>query len=678
MSGTTKAARDGNALATYLEMEAIGSPYEAAQMGRPMNGPVADEDDAIRRADMEEVLARLVGYFEEAERAEQDSRRLAERDRDFYDGAQIDEATMAALKKRGQPPLVDNIIRDKVDLLAGMERKARTDPKAYPRTPNEEERANAATMALRYIADDCNMPSVRSAVYENILVEGYGGAELGLEDDGQGGATITITHVGWERIFVDPHSRARDFSDARYLGMVLWMDRDQLLELFTDAYDVIQDAFAFNGSSPAGSYNDRPDNVAWQDNQRTRVRVVQCYWLTGGTWYGATFTRAGFLAEPTPSAFKDRRGRSACPLMLQSAYIDRQNRRYGVVRDLISGQDAINKRQSKALHLLSVNQVIAQTGAVDDEKKAQREVAKPDGWVTVNGPAEQFRFEIQRGTDLAMGQLRLLELSYARMQAKGPNAAMSGTDPRDQSGRAILAQQAGGAAANEPLADALRQWTRRIFESAWMACREHWKGQKWLRVTDDMGATQWVGLNRPVTLGEDLAAMPEEQRAMMMQRMQIVPGDPRLGQVVRVENDIAGLDIDVSIEEGQDVPALQAEQFQALMQLAGARPDAIPTDVLIAASQLRDKDKILERLQQGQEAAGQSQQEQAAIGQKMAEADLRGKHAKAAADEALAVERTHGAAGKIAQVEKMASESPVMPVGEMGPPGWAQQGDMGA
>ena len=38
-----------------------------------------------------------------------------------------------------------------------------------------------------------------------MLVEGAGGAELALEDDGKGGADITITTVPWDRIWYDPH-----------------------------------------------------------------------------------------------------------------------------------------------------------------------------------------------------------------------------------------------------------------------------------------------------------------------------------------------------------------------------------------------------------------------------------------------------------------------------------------
>jgi hypothetical protein len=70
-------------------------------------------------------------------------------------------------------------------------------------------------------------------------------------------------------------------------------------------------------------------------------------------------------------------------------------------------------------------------------------MAKPDGWVTKN---QGLRDGSPAGWRPGHGQFKLLEHATAEMQVKGPNAAMSGTDSRDQSGRAILAQQAGGAA----------------------------------------------------------------------------------------------------------------------------------------------------------------------------------------------------------------------------------------
>ena len=318
---------------------------------------------------------------------------------------------------------------------------------------------------------------------------------------------------------------------------------------------------------------------------------------------------------------------------------------------MISLQDEINKRRSKALHLLSVNRTIAEQGAVADVDRARREVAKPDGYLEV---MPGLRFEIIPGGDLALGQFKLLEHATAEMQLSGPNAAMAGVASGDPSGRAIIAQQAGGAAANEPLSDSLRQWTRRVYEVVWMAVRQYWTGGKWVRVTDDIGTTQWVGVNRPVTVRDELAAqlekMPPEQRAAALQQMQIVPGDPRLQQVIRIENDVTDLEVDITIEEGMDVPALEHEQFQQLAQLAQAQPGLIPPDVLIAASGLRNKGELLDRMKKASEAAGQGGQQQQMLDMELKKADVRAKHAKASADEALAKERDHAAIHHISDI----------------------------
>lgn len=621
----------------------------------PDDEPASAPDDGAYPEDRLATLhTKLVRWFEEAEMSRQDERALSQRDRDYIDGDQWTTAERAALKARNQPEITINYCRRKHDLLCGLERKARTDPKAFPRTPTEEDRADAATQALRFIADDCNMPVVRSAVYSNLLVEGFGGVELGLEDDGQGGANVTITHIPWDRIWYDPHSRAPDFSDARYKGMVTWFDEDQMDDLYPDAADVIADSFA----STTGYYDDRPGNVVWTDNQRKRCRVSTCHWTEKGIWWEATYSKAGFLVKPSKSLLKDRHGKSACRMELQAAYIDRENRRYGMVRDLISLQDELNKRRSKALHLLSVHQVIMDQGAVDDIDKLRREVARPDGVIVAN---PGFKLEIENGGDLAAGQFQLLQHATAEMQASGPNASMAGTDPRELSGRAILAQQAGGAAQNEPLADSLRMWTRRVMEMAWMAAREFWSPGKWVRVTDDLGATRWVGINRAVTLRDELAEMPEQQRAMVMQRLQLVPGDPRLEQVIRTENDISDLEVDIVIEEGVDVPAQAAEDFQSLIQMAGLQPGSIPLDVLIAASSLRNKDDLLGRLKEHMEQQKQKEQQQAPLMQRHAEATVAGLEAKAAADAALAKER---GAATVAHIHGMHSEFAAPPYGQ--------------
>ena len=82
----------------------------------------------------------------------------------------------------------------------------------------------------------------------------------------------------------------------------------------------------------------------------------------------------------------------------------------------------------------------------------------------------------------------------------------------------------------------------------------------------------------------------EAQRAQAMQRMQLVPGDPRPEQAIRIDNDITDMDIDITIEEGIDVPE---HPGRAVPDPDSARCRArsrasIPPEILIAASSLAE------------------------------------------------------------------------------------------
>src|SRR5262249_61601467 len=98
-------------------------------------------------------------------------------------GDQWTSEELKVLRDRGQPAIMVNYMRRKLDLLGGLERRARTDPKAFPRTPSEDDRADAATQALRYVADDQDFQVIRSTVFDNMMVEGIGGLGLGRRAD---------------------------------------------------------------------------------------------------------------------------------------------------------------------------------------------------------------------------------------------------------------------------------------------------------------------------------------------------------------------------------------------------------------------------------------------------------------------------------------------------------------
>jgi hypothetical protein len=579
-----------------------------------------------------EHLTMLVQYFEEAEDGHREARERSERCRDYYCNIQLTAAEVEALKKRKQAPVYVNYIQRKVDTLCGIERRTRTDPKGFPRNPNDEQVAGAATDALRYVADQNRFNGVRSEVFNDILVEGTGGAEVTVEQTANGDTKVCVKRVPWDRIWYDPHSRALDFTDARYKGLVIWDDAKQARRDYPGREEAIDTSLVIGSKSE--TYEDRPKFI-WCDSRRKRVRIVQAHYLHDGDWWVATFTRGGFLVDPVISPYKDKDGNSASSLILRSGYINRDNERFGHCEGLIPLQDEINKRRSKALHLLSVRQTYGNRTALQDPAAAKLELAKPDGHVELNGGAAFGQdFGVLPTGDMAQGQFLMLQQALGEMNATGANAALAGKDERAQSGRALQARAQMGATELEPQTDGLREWTHAVYEAMWMRVRQFWTDEKWVRVTDDDRNLKWVGLNKKVTLEDKLKQLQPAEAAQLMQQIGLQPGDPRLQQVVEVENEVSGLDIDLVIEDGPDVATLQSEQFEQLVNLASAplAQGQIPFTAIIKASSLRNKDQLLDELEKAQagkaEQMQQMQEEARAAGRAEAEAEIAKKAAE--------------------------------------------------
>ena len=571
------------------------------------------------------LLVKMVQQFEESEEASREARDLARRCRDYYDGNQLTAKERAELQKRKQPPIVINRVRRKIDWLRGLEMQSRTDPKAFPRTPKHEQGAQAATDAIRFVCDQQDVDRKRSAAWDSMLVEGVGAIEVVHRfQPPMDQPEIVVNRYAYDRCFADPHSREPDFSDARYLGVVIWQDAESLKEQYPDGAEVI-DASVAEGAGLDDKLDDIPAHKRWADRERRRVRLVLMHYLDKGVWKWATYVKRGVL-DSGESPYLDEHGASVCPLLMQSAYIDGDGNRYGAVKDMLDPQDEINKRRSKLLHQLNSRQTVGVKGGMS-AAAIKRELADPAGHIELDADMIEAAqaigmsrpFEILPNQDQIAGQAQLLQEAKSEIDLMGANSGLQGKDEGAQSGRAIMAKQQGGLIEIAPLTDGLSDFTRRIYRHIWMRIRQFWRAETWIRVTDDERNIRFVGLNQPVTLRDRLSQMPEEQIARAAQQMGLVPGDPRLEAVVAIDNEVEDMDVDILIEEVPDTVTLESETFQQLVQMASSMPGSVPPDVMIelAPGLKRDvKDKLLEGLkQQGQQQQQQQAQAAAAQGQ---------------------------------------------------------------
>ena len=554
--------------------------------------------------------AKLVQYVNSSDETTLGSRELSEKCREYYDSRQWTADEITKLAKQKQAATVINRIKPKMDGLMGMEKANRTTVKTFARTPKHEKGATACTEAIRFVLQDNFYHQLRSQAWENALIEGTCGLEVIVEPKDK---RISIHHLMWDRLIYDPHSRRKDFSDARYLGQVVWMDYDEALAKYPGARDVLE-------SMQEGSvtYDDKP---RWMDDTRRRVKVVELYYRKRGEIWYACFTRGGYCETPKKSPYLNEEGESEWPYEFASLFVEREGGRYGAVRQYLDVQDEINKRRSKALHLMSVRQVRWERGAVEDINVARAELAKPDGVLETTPGME---FEILKTGDMAQAQFNLLAEAKMEIDAVGYNAAASGKDTRDMSGVALRTREVSAQTELGPMFDVLRHLDIRVYRKVWNRIRQYWKAEKWIRITDDENNLKWVGLNKPVTKGEQLLTQAQEQGAppQLLQQLQAkIAQDPMMQEVVSTENDLAELDMDIIIADAPDAVTTQVEDFQVLGEMVKSG-FPMPPIAVIEASPLSNKDKIIKMMKESPQLSPEHQQQMEQMqeaGKKLAE-----------------------------------------------------------
>lgn len=542
-------------------------------------------------------------------------RELSQRDRDYYDGKQLTLKQRGVLKRRKQPETIRNRIGPAIDGILGILEQAKVDPRAFPRTPQDEDSADIATKSLQYIADKNRFHKTKLEVADNHLVEGIGAVIVEADESGE----IYINQIRFEEFFYDPHSREADYRDAKFMGVAKWMYAEDVARSYPEYAAEISASVSRSSSSPMGDLNwdDKPDSqLPWIDKNMRRLLVVDMYYNEGG-WKRAVFCAAGVLEEGD-SLYLDSDGYPSNPIEATSCFVDRDLNRYGLVRRMVSLQDELNARASRSLHLLNSRQLQVANPDYPPEVSAdtaRTEAARADGVLPVG-------YTVVPTVDMAQGNLNIMSEVAASLDRLAPTPAVLGrSEGSSQSGRSrLVLQQAGMTEIARPLGR-LEDWENRVYRQAWERAKQFWTDEMWIRVTDDEGAPEFLQINTPIyqrmPLLDPVTGAPVmdpetgEPMTQVVMQPQPVMGpdgqpqvDPNTGQpvmqpqpvLIGFDNRIADMDMDIVVDTVPDTANLAAEQFATLSQLAQAYgPEAVPFEDLVELSSLPDKRKWRER-----------------------------------------------------------------------------------
>lgn len=598
-------------------------------------------------APMRSLFRRIQEWFTQEQIRQAHNRYQMALDEDYYDALQWQEEDAQVLLDRGQAPLVFNEIKPTIDWIIGTERRTRIDYKVLPRKAEGSDDAETKTKLLKYLSDVNRTPFARSQAFAQAAKAGMGILETGVRGDPTEEPLYTRAE-NWRYCLPDSNSREPDYSDGRYFFRWKYVDDDVAEAYFPDRADVIR-ASIINGDTiggqegddeiwymgarvtnssedyaPAGKY--RPySGSAFANSARNRVKLVECWYTkpvrvrklafgprqgevfddnnlehqvykeTGGSLYDkvemrvhcAIYCEKGLLWEGESPYAHNR-----IPFVIVWAFRRaRDNAPYGVIRNLRDPQDDLNKRASKALHILSSKRVIMDEGAVDDVEELREEVARPDAVIEKRAGKE---LRIDTETDIARDHVNMMERDILHIRnVGGVTNENLGRQTNATSGVAITARQEQGGVVTTELFDNLRFALQQLGEMELSNIERFIDQPKTVRIVGDRGKATFVNINEPGPNGEilnnvtaqkaDFVIAEQDYRDSLRQAMFESMFDlvGRLGQV----NPEAALKLLDLVVEMVDVPN-RDEMVARIRKLNGERdPNSEPTPEEEAATQ---------------------------------------------------------------------------------------------
>jgi hypothetical protein len=652
-----------------------------------MTGEVPDIESRPADADREDAATRakfnkLRSWLEHERDRQSENRAEMAIDADYYDGLQWTEDDAKEVESRGQAPLVYNEIKVSIDWILGAEKRNRVDWRVLPREEGDSDGANVRSKVLKFYSDVNRVQFIRSQAFAEAAISGLSWLEDSLSMD----ATDDPLYSGaesWRNVLHDSYHKRPDGKDMRYLfrwryldldiAQALWPKHKEALERAAQGADQLaadaDDELWYLGanmrdpqthrSSSSRSLSSTGSSI---DNDRRRVKIYEAWYrepeeakvLYGGPFHGDIY-QPGFAGHERNIESGACDAISAIVLRARVAYMTdaelledcdtpyahnqfsltplycfrrgRDGMPYGHVRQMRDPQMDLNKRMSKSLFLLSVNQLITERAAFSTEKDgyslqdAIDNVANPQGvFVLERGDA---RFEIRRDFQEIRGHAEILALDRQFLQSSsGVNLEQLGRTSNVISGKGILAKQDSGALT-----------TAGIFDNYRLAISV--SGQKGLSNVEKFYTMPKVVRLTETQVGEQMPKITWEK----INQPELQPDGS-----VRFINDITQSHADFIVDEQDYRASMRQAMFDQLLEMLKIVAPVAPAiavgllDIVVDANDFPGKETMVARIRQLiAEARGEAQTpEQKAAAAELEALQKRAAAAKIAVDESKA------------------------------------------
>ena len=160
---------------------------------------------------------------------------------------QWDQNALKILREQNRPALSFNILKNKINTLAGFFRSDPMVPKVKPTEASDGKLSDVYNALITHTLAACDYRAIQSEVVTDMLITGRGNINIGIDTKhGIEYGDPMIDHQEWEQVNYMPHLK-KDLSDCEGVVKWRWVTKDYLLRIAPESKK--KDIEAMNGSN---------------------------------------------------------------------------------------------------------------------------------------------------------------------------------------------------------------------------------------------------------------------------------------------------------------------------------------------------------------------------------------------------------------------------------------------
>lgn len=431
--------------------------------------------------------------------AYQSSREEAATVWDMYHNRHYTAGQLAILENRGQPAETFNIVKLFSRLLLGYYSTVINSIQTLPVGPEDTATSTLLNDVIDHTLRDNNFIEEGEKVKLSGIIAGLmcvhvNVAPTGRKDEfGRPINKVVLEHVPDDEVIIDPMSYRDDFKDARFIHRYKWLSEEAVIDLFGKrVLDKLTEYYNFTEVDDADFEEHHFETFAGQYRLHNNYMIVHSVVSddNGDNW--EIFWHDEYIISKEKITHKEVKS----PYRVVVTHTSKKSEYYGIFRDVIETQKAINQALIKFQLLINTQKAFVQKGAVDNIADFTNSFNRVTGVIEVNSLAG---YKIESLSREALEQYAVIDKGFDRIQrVLGINDSFLGMAFASDSGRKVKLQQNATIIALRYLTSKLETLYRFLGWDIANLIKQYYTATQAIRVADDMTGQRWITLNEPL------------------------------------------------------------------------------------------------------------------------------------------------------------------------------------